>query len=278
MMLGLRLFALGLGLLLAACSSDGELRPRGKAGSEASAKPTPGVHRKTTEKTAPDYAEAAAINVRLGVNYLNRGELRLAKIKLDRALEQKPDLPEAHWTYALLQQRLGEPRLAETHFKKALALDPKDALARNNYGVFLCAQDRIDEALKEFERAYRNPLYETPEAALTNAGSCQKKAGDQPQAERLYRIALDKNPNYGTALLKMAELSYEQGLYVPAQAFLRRYTKAQGESANALWLQIQTEQRLGNAESAAALGTRLKARFPESAETARYLQGQGASP
>src|SRR5262245_9149611 len=68
--------------------------------------PLPAVHKSTTQQSTPDLKNAAAINVQLGVRYLNRGELKLAKVKLERALEQQPNVSEVQWAYALLQQRL----------------------------------------------------------------------------------------------------------------------------------------------------------------------------
>jgi type IV pilus assembly protein PilF len=255
-------------LLIAGCAADAP----SMGGPKAAKTQTPGVHKSTTKQSAPDLKDAAAINVQLGVRYLNRGDLRLAKLKLDRALEQQPNVSEVQWAYALLQQRLGEKALAEKHFRKAIALDPKDAFAHNNFGVFLCANNRLDEAQKEFERAYTNPLYETPQAALTNAGMCHQKGGNVPEAERRLRQALEVKRDYPPALLEMAKINFEQGLYVPAQAFLKRHTDAAGENPESLWLAIRTEWQLNQFEAAARLGERLKKDFADSKEAGLYLQ------
>ncbi len=37
--------------------------------------------------------------------------------------------------------------------------------------VILCQQNRLDEAENTFLKAAANPLYESPEIAITNAGS-----------------------------------------------------------------------------------------------------------
>ena len=44
-----------------------------------------------------------------------------------------------------------------------------------------------------------NPLYQTPEVALVNAGVCARGAGDLVDAERYFNQALAIRPNYAEA-------------------------------------------------------------------------------
>ena len=57
--------------------------------------------------------EAAEINMRLGLNYMQRGDYEFALEKLEKALQQDPNLPSAHNTIDILYQRLGEEEKAE---------------------------------------------------------------------------------------------------------------------------------------------------------------------
>jgi type IV pilus assembly protein PilF len=123
--------------------------------------------------------EAAGINAQLGVAHLEQGNLQTASVKLEHALRQDPELATTHWSYALLQMRLGRPKLAESHFHRAVELDPADSLAHNNPGTILCNAGRLSEAQTQFGLALRNPLYDQPETALTNAGVCALKAADR---------------------------------------------------------------------------------------------------
>jgi type IV pilus assembly protein PilF len=75
--------------------------------------------------------------VQLGAAYLAQGNLGLANTKLERALKENPDLATAHWLYALLQTRLGRPKLADKHSHEAIKLGPADSRGRNAYGKFL---------------------------------------------------------------------------------------------------------------------------------------------
>jgi type IV pilus assembly protein PilF len=218
--------------------------------------------------------KAARINVQLGATYLEQGDLELANVKLERALDQDPKLATAHWTYALLQLRLGRPKLAEKHFREAIDLDPEDSRAHTAYGAFLCNTGRLQEAEKQFEQALENPLYDQPETALTNAGVCALKAQDTAKAEDYFRQALDKNSEFAPALSEMARLSFEQQRYVQTRAYLERYREAVGHNAASLWLAVQTETRLGDRDAAGSYALQLKHKYPESREAAQLLDMQ----
>ena len=71
--------------------------------------------------------KASAVNVQLGIGYLQQNKLDLASQKLTKALKQNPESASAHNAYAILQERLKQMDLAEYHYKKATKLDPKDS-------------------------------------------------------------------------------------------------------------------------------------------------------
>lgn len=154
--------------------------------------------------------EAARINVQLGAAYLAQGNLGLANTKLERALKENPYLAAAQWLYALLQTRLGRPKLADKHFQEAIKLDPGDSRGHNAYGTFLCRADRLAEAQIQFRQALDNPLYSTPETTLTNAGVCASKADNVDKAEAFFLRALNKDPQFAPALYEMARLNFNQ--------------------------------------------------------------------
>lgn len=221
--------------------------------------------------------QAAKYNVQLGVSYMRSGELKLANDKLEKALRQAPDMAEAHNAYAILQERLGQYDKAEKHYRRAVALDPEDSEAHTNFGAFLCQRGRYEEAEEEFRRALDNPLNPRPEAALTQAGSCALRIPDRDKAERYFRRALERNPEFLPALLEMAKLSYAQRRHLQTRAFLQRYEAVLEKAARrnpqlptttpqVLWLCIQTERGLGNGPAAEACAQRLRREFPDSRE------------
>jgi type IV pilus assembly protein PilF len=237
--------------LLTACNSTGGTRP---------------------EYVAPD-PKAAEINMRLGLNYLQRGDYAVALEKLQKALKQNPNLPSAHNTIALLYQRLGEDEKAEAHFQEAVDRAPDYSEAQNNFGVFLCSHGRYEAAEKRFLKAVENPLYETPELAYENAGLCAARDENKDKAERYFRQALQINPTLSKSLLKMAELSYEQQNYLQARGYIQRYQTAANWTPQALLLAIKIENKLDDQDAVSSYTLVLRSRFPDSDELQIVNQG-----
>lgn len=236
---------------LTACNSTGGTRP---------------------EYVAPD-PKAAEINMRLGINYMQRGDYAIALEKLQKALKQNPNLPSAHNTIALLYQQLGKMEEAEAHFLEAVERDPEYSQAQNNFGVFLCSQQRYDEAEKRFLKAIENPLYNSPEFAYENAGLCANRKPDKEKAEGYFRKALQIEPTLSKSLLQMAELSYESGNYLQARAYIQRYQASANWTAQALYLAIKTENKLDDQNAVASYSLLLRSRFPDSDEMQMVNQG-----
>jgi len=217
-----------------------------------------------------DNQKAAEINVQLGARYMGQGEYILADEKLRRALRQDPRSAPANWVFALLQERLGEDEVAEKHFRKAISLDPKDSRAHNNYGTFLCNQDRVPEAEKEFLRAIENPLYSEASSAYANAGNCLLKVSDKVKAEEYFRQSLERNASERSALYQMGIISFERKEYEQASFYFQRYESVAKHNSQSLWMAYQTEVSLGNQGKADDYAHQLKILFPSSQE-ARLL-------
>ena len=218
--------------------------------------------------------EVAETNLNLGIAYLKRGEYEKSLEKLNKALEADPHYTLTLNALGLLYQKLGDNAKAEQYFKQALGIRSNDPYTLNNYGQFLCANNRFDEAQNAFMSAAKNPLYETPEISITNAGTCALK-NDQPDiAEKFFREALDKNPKVPIALIQMSQLSYDQGNYLSARGYLQRYLAVSKHTPASLWLGIQIEQQLGDKNTLSSYALLLKHKFPDSDE-AKLLQESG---
>ncbi len=216
-----------------------------------------------------DNARAAAINAKLGLAYMKQNHMALAETKLTRALEQAPNSSLAHWANALFHERLGNDKLAEKHFRKAVRLNPKDPGARNGYGAFLCRQGRVQAGLAQFQALADDPEYVTPEVALTNAGKCLLKSGDDVGAEGYFRRALEVNPRYPSALFEMASLLDRQRRYLGSRAYRQRLEAVlDAPSPKVLALCVSTERAMGNHEIADDCERQLQSRFPGAARSA----------
>ena len=216
----------------------------------------------------------AELYTQLGIGYLREGKYDIASRRLNRALELEPKYATAHHAMALLQEQLNRPEQGEVHYRQAIALDPNYSEALNNYGRFLCSQERLDEAEAHFLKAVDNPLYETPQAAFSNAGVCLYQAGNLDGGETYLRRALQADPKLPIALLTMAELSLSKDRPLPARAYLQRYLEVAPHSPRSLWLGIKIERELGDRNAASSYALLLKANYPDAQETRLLLESE----
>jgi type IV pilus assembly protein PilF len=226
-------------------------------------------------KPPEDPAEAAQINTQLGAEYLKQGKLDLAREKLEKAIEQDPQLPSAHTYLALVYDELGDTDKAEKHYERALRLEPGVATTLNLYGAFLCRHDREKDAERYFEEAAKDKRYKTPEVPLTNAGVCLLRVPDVKAAESYFRQALELNPKFQDALWQMSRLSFEGSNYLQARAFLQRFAEVGTMNAQALWLGVRVERSLGDTAAADRYAQRLKQEFPSSDEARLLAESKG---
>jgi type IV pilus assembly protein PilF len=215
---------------------------------------------------------AAKANTELGVEYLREGNYELSKTKLQKALELEPDYAPAHDAIAVLYARVGDTKQAEKHYKRSLRINPDSSRSHNNYGQFLCFQDRNKEATAQFMKAVENNFYPTPEVPLTNAGMCAARVPDLVTAQEYYREALQKNPRFAPALLQMAIVRYQESNYLGARAYLERLREVASHNPQSLWLAVRTEFALNDHEAWGAYSMILKNNFPDSDETALLLE------
>lgn len=223
----------------------------------------------TTENSKVSDEDAARFNVQLGINYLQRGDLKEAREKLERAAEQDPSFADAQAALGILYERVGELDRAGQHLRRAAQLAPDDPSMMNNYGGFLCRRGERAEGIKYFERAARNPFYRTPEVAWTNAGVCARGIPDAALAERYLRQALDVNRSHAEAMLQLADLFLAQGNALNARAFLQRYEAARDATPYSLELGRKIELAAGDDQAAADYTRRLLREFPDSREARR---------
>jgi len=231
----------------------------------------PTKSRKSTEEAAP-------VNAQLAITYLQQGNLPAAQEKVEKALKQDPKSAQVQMAAGFVYDRLGEDQSAEKHYALAAKYDPKNPDVLNNYAVFLCRKGDRKKGEQYFVQAAASPLYRTPEAAYANAGLCAREDGRPKDADAYFRRALEYRPNLPSALLQLAELSYEDANYLQSRAFLQRYFAAAAATAPTLWLGYRVESALGDAQQALNYANRLKREFPTSVETRELLRlEQGGS-
>ncbi|MCM2680139.1 type IV pilus biogenesis/stability protein PilW [Echinimonas agarilytica] len=174
-------------------------------------------------QTQPD--DAARNRVALGLRYLQNGNTAQAKYNLERAREYAPYLGEVHYALAYYYQRVSEPELAEAAYKDALQYGPHDGSTMNNYGVFLCQNNRIDEAVGMFLAAVKEPSYIRVADAYENAGLCLLSNTDVAQAKKYFSKALSYNAARPRSLMGMADANLQLKELESADFYFKQYLK-----------------------------------------------------
>ena len=250
------LLALGL---LAACASNTE---RGEL------------------KTASDQTSTekrAAIRLQLAVGYYQDGKYDIALDEVKRAIAINPDEADAYGMRGLIYAAMKENALADENFQHALKLGPHNPDLENNYGSFLCnVAGKPAKAIPYFEAALANPRYRSPVSALVNAGTCSLKIHDLDAAERYLMQANRAVPDLPVVNVGLAQVYFDRRDYARAGIFINRLTqtaKLDTLSADALWLALRVERKLGDRNQEATLAAELRHRFPDSPEFAAFKRG-----
>jgi type IV pilus assembly protein PilF len=220
-----------------------------------------------------DREKAAAINAELAITYMKQDNLRAAREKVDKALEQNSRSPEVQMAAGFVYDRLGEDKKAGGHFEQAVKLGGKDNPdVLNNAAVFQCRKGNKKRGEELFLQAAASPLYRMPEVAFANAGHCARADGRPKDAERYFRQALARNPNMPDPLLSLADIQHEAGNDMQARAFVQRYHEAAPATAQSVWLGYRIERGAGDATAAEDYARRLRMEFPTSAEAAQLFE------
>ncbi|SFA70797.1 type IV pilus assembly protein PilF [Collimonas sp. OK607] len=226
--------------------------------------------------TSSDQTEAqrrAGIRLQLAVGYYEQHQLEVALDEIKQAVAADPDLADAYSVRGLIYMEMGENRLADDNFQRALRLSPSNPDFANNYGWFLCQTGRPKESIAHFETALKSRNYQSPAKALTNAGVCSLKFNDTVAAQRYLSQAFQFDAGNPLTNAKLAQLAYERNDYERARFYIGLVLKTDVQNAEALWTAIKVERKLGDTAAEASLVTQLRRRFGSSSEFAAYQRG-----
>ena len=125
-----------------------------------------------------------------------------------------------------------------------------------------------------FTNALRNPLYASPSRTYAAAGQCLLKLKDAKQAADYFERALRLDPNNTNAMLPYANVLYRRGQYEEARELVARYNNSSPPSAEALWLAVRVERKLGDRTASNSYAAQLRLRFPRSPEYQALQRGE----
>jgi tetratricopeptide (TPR) repeat protein len=150
-----------------------------------------------------------------------------ARVAAIRAVELDETLSDAHRALALAMVPLFASKEAEARqlwsfrekeMKRAIALNPNDAVNHQTYGYFLSGLGRLEEAVAEMNRARElDPL----DPGMRNAlGATLYRAGRYDEAFEQYRAAPDPDANSERRHRRMAAIYERKGMRKEAAAEL----------------------------------------------------------
>ena len=219
--------------------------------------------------------QRAQIHTERAGEYYRLGNLSVALDAAQQAISALPTYAPAHNMLGIIYMQLREDAKAASAFEQALKLAPNDPETLNNYGWYVCQRQNPAQAMQYFRAALKDPLYNSPERAMHNAGVCARKAGDLATAEAQYRSALQRQPLYAPSLLELADLTFAQGRVKDAEAFLIRHMQVlQASSADALLLGVRIARANGDKVAEISYMQQLRRRFPDSPQTRAATEGR----
>jgi type IV pilus assembly protein PilF len=220
----------------------------------------------------PNRADAANANFQLGIRYFQNGNYELARDRLLQSAELDPRQPVVWSTLGATYEMLDNLRLAEEAHAKAIRMAPKNFDVQNAYAVFLCRQERFDDAEEQLDRSIRAATNDDPQVMMTNAGVCMMQKPDYAKAEEYFRQALERKPGYPEALLQMTVLKHRTGDDLSARAFLQRYRAANEDDAGVLYLCTLIEGSLGDDRARNECASDLLRDFADSPEAKKLAR------
>ena len=216
--------------------------------------------------------EIAMTRISLGLGYLKMGNTEQSKINLEKAKRFAPNLTQVYTAFAHYYDVVGEPNLSIESYEKALSIDPGDADTLNNYGVFLCRQEKYIQAEEKILKAISIPSYIMVSQSYENLALCQLKAHHFNKAELYFDKSILHSPTRTSSLIQMARLQYIKADYKNAQKFIKRYERAtRSFSSNALALAYKVNQKMHQQRIAKNYAGMLVKMFPNSYEAKQYL-------
>jgi serine/threonine-protein kinase len=194
---------------------------------------------------------------------ISREAFPLAHAAAARALELDPDLAEGHTSLAFaIQYYDWDWSRSEGEFRRAIALNPGYATARQWYGDLLAGLDRMDEALAEVGRAVElDPL--SPVVG-TSFGDALYYARRYEEAIARYRRTLELDPDYRWARLNIGRTLQELGRHAEA---IRTFEDAHRQAR----MSLEDSPALAQAHAAAGDRARALAMLPRIMD--RWRQG-----
>ena|SRR5271167_850994 len=239
----------------------------------AACRQSPPTYNQPVRTYKKEPAKAAQANMQLAIEYMKLGQLANSRACIEKALKEDPSNADVQMTAGLVYERTNEMSKAEHAYDAANRLGKGDPNIQNAYAVFLCSKGKTAAGEKLFLEVAANPLYQTPEVALVNAGACARAAGDLTTADKYFDRALAFRPNMPEALLQSGNVAYDRGDSAQALQIVQRYLAVNKPTPEILWLGFRAERKLGDTVDATVFARRVQTEFPDSQQAKNMRNG-----
>ncbi|MDP9087143.1 MAG: type IV pilus biogenesis/stability protein PilW [Pseudomonadota bacterium] len=231
------------------------------------------VYQRPVQSYKKEPAQAAQANMQLALEYMKLGKLATARECVERALKEDSGNAYVQETAGIVYERVNEMANAERAYEAATRLGKNDPNIAGARAGFLCRTGKTAAGEKLFNEVARNPLYQTPEVALVNAGVCVRSAGNLLDADRYFTRALAIHPNMPEGLLQQGNVAFDRGDAQQALDIVQRYLAVNPPTPEVLWLGFRAQRKLGDAVAAAVYARRVQTEFPNSEQAQSMRDG-----
>jgi Flp pilus assembly protein TadD len=238
-----------------------------------------GLVRRDSESARSHFEKALALDPRNGLALKSLGDVALAQGRTEDAISSYRASAETGFTHpdlggslarALLtkgQQLRAEGRAAEAEslLRAALETAPEDGTILNELGSVLAQQGRREEARNAFERS----MAASPEAPEPRRNLAVLLG--PPDAERLLREAIAREPGYALARIDLARILAETGRLREGGEEIEAALRLGPGDPEAIFLAARIADLEGRREAARGLYERFLAVAPEELAGPRKL-------
>ncbi len=164
----------------------------------------------TSGQSVPPEKEASA-HFKLGESYLNDGALQAAFLEFQKAIGIYPKDKLSHYYLGHVYFRQKKNQDALKEFAEVIKIDPGYSDAYNYTGVIYESMGNLDLALKNFQLALKNKLYEKPHFIHYNIGQIFANQNRLKEAAAEFSEATQIDPGYADAYRALGEVYLKMG-------------------------------------------------------------------
>jgi Tfp pilus assembly protein PilF len=182
---------------------------------------------KTTQQIKPttvtiDHHRMAVLAFNEGVRLLSgtKTDYHRALKQFLKAIEEDPNLYEAHVNLGILYSRGNDPEHAEQSFHQALAARPHDRPATVNLAALYLQSKRFDEGIGILKELLSD--HPDDHEARNNLAVLYRLKNDYEEAKEQARAVLDRQPRQSLAYNNLATIFSELGQHEMAEDLFRR--------------------------------------------------------